>query len=898
MKNYSNKIRIACLAMAGIMTTTSYAVVKENNTDNLELGSSWVGGIVPTGVDVATWDATVTGANAATLGLAQEWNQIQISGPGGPVTINGSALLTLRSSAPIAAGSTTNLTINTPLDLAGVTGSSFFQGAGAGTTVRLAGALTLTNNVSRINFDSGGANGGAWELGGISSFTNEVRLGGSGNRLGIGSSSTAAGGPLGFGPYLIQGGSASIYTYAYGGNQTISNDVSITTSPYFDGANNLTLASKVVLSTGSASTRPFRNQGSGTVNLSGGFTNGAIQVLQGKFTLGGVIDDPTGGGTSGNTKVQGAGAELILVSGGVTANRIRGHDSGTLTIKPTVADGVFTTRFIQLDSNPTKPILAFDFTAVPASTTVAPLNAPGAQSSIFNPTDVSIRGTATQFPIGVIPLIQYASGTSLNMGNLPPNGGATLILPTGLAATLTDSTTFPNTLELTITSTNDVPPPPVITVQPQPQAVPSGGIATFTVTAVNDPLTYQWYDPSFSPISGATNATLVVSNVSAGEVGNYTVEVSNPHGTVYSDPAELSLLSAYTVPNGVFWTGVSNTTTSDLNNYGTNSLGEGSPVSTLAGQVIEYSAAYNVATLSMNADALTIGAFHSNTNRGAGNGYNLGGSGPWTITRATVESANGPIPNAAVVVDHPGGGGWRITPDLILDGGGEFVFSWNNDNWGEIQSQISESGGVADLVFTGNGTPVMIAGGALNTSGRITITNSTDLSFRYDFDISTGPGSGELVIYNDASHFDLRNSGGASGGVLNTFKVKTLTCVGASPIPAGTYTYDDLVALDASLGSYFYGNVGAGDTIIVTEGAVVPPAGSVITSVTRTNDILTLTIAGGQVFGSFDLLESTNVTFVPVATNQSWFFDDLGQSVVTVTNVGGNKFFRVQEFIP
>jgi hypothetical protein len=95
-----------------------------------------------------------------------------------------------------------------------------------------------------------------------------------------------------------------------------------------------------------------------------------------------------------------------------------------------------------------------------------------------------------------------------------------------------------------------VAPPgsPVITNQPAQVTVSPGATATFTVGVSNTAgVSYQWqlYNTNLAnggKISGATSATLTVSNVSAAEVGHYRVLVSNASGSVYSGTATLALM--------------------------------------------------------------------------------------------------------------------------------------------------------------------------------------------------------------------------------------------------------------------------------------------------------------------------------------------------------------------
>ena len=89
--------------------------------------------------------------------------------------------------------------------------------------------------------------------------------------------------------------------------------------------------------------------------------------------------------------------------------------------------------------------------------------------------------------------------------------------------------------------------PPVITTQPTDQAVLEGATGTFTVTATGGlPLSYQWQDNGTNltdggKIAGSTTTNLVIGNVSAADVGAYTVIVTNIAGAVTSSNALLSL---------------------------------------------------------------------------------------------------------------------------------------------------------------------------------------------------------------------------------------------------------------------------------------------------------------------------------------------------------------------
>lgn len=85
---------------------------------------------------------------------------------------------------------------------------------------------------------------------------------------------------------------------------------------------------------------------------------------------------------------------------------------------------------------------------------------------------------------------------------------------------------------------------PIITSQPIAVTVVEGAPATFTVTATgSNPLNYQWRKNG-NNISGANLPTYTINATNAGNIGQYSVEVSNSMGSVVSNNAQLNVLSA------------------------------------------------------------------------------------------------------------------------------------------------------------------------------------------------------------------------------------------------------------------------------------------------------------------------------------------------------------------
>ena len=107
-----------------------------------------------------------------------------------------------------------------------------------------------------------------------------------------------------------------------------------------------------------------------------------------------------------------------------------------------------------------------------------------------------------------------------------------------------------------------MPVAPGITVQPSSRTALTGANVTFGVMATGSaPLSYQWQYRATGAtnmlwvnladgdrVSGATTATLTISNVQTMDEGDYQVVVGNSIGTATSDPAHLTIGAVTPVP--------------------------------------------------------------------------------------------------------------------------------------------------------------------------------------------------------------------------------------------------------------------------------------------------------------------------------------------------------------
>ena len=89
---------------------------------------------------------------------------------------------------------------------------------------------------------------------------------------------------------------------------------------------------------------------------------------------------------------------------------------------------------------------------------------------------------------------------------------------------------------------------PSITAQPASTSVTAGGSASFSVAATGSPApAYQWQKGG-TDITGATSATLSLTNVQNTDAGTYDVVVSNSSGSVTSASATLTVNAVATAP--------------------------------------------------------------------------------------------------------------------------------------------------------------------------------------------------------------------------------------------------------------------------------------------------------------------------------------------------------------
>ena len=317
---------VATLLASACQTASAAFIDKADNTNNLNLGSSWVDGVVPGSNDIVSW-YQLTGANSTLLGGDLSFGGLVIGQTGGAVAIGGANLLTIGAAGIDMNAASQNLTISS--NVAITPGNQTWNIATGqeltlqtGTFTRGAGASVLIDkNVSTgtvIASSIANTNGivGPW--------------------MTVKSAGTAANGAAGGFTYASSGATLDAYlggtasaNYGYASSTTANYDVNFTGSQTFG-------------STRDANT--VRHLGGAAIVLSNsaqtyGF-NGVMNAGTGLLTLG-----DTGNQVLNIKAGVGAGTELVLhaatanisildpiINNGASASSLVVNGPGTVTL--------------------------------------------------------------------------------------------------------------------------------------------------------------------------------------------------------------------------------------------------------------------------------------------------------------------------------------------------------------------------------------------------------------------------------------------------------------------------------------------------------------------------------------------------------------------------------------
>lgn len=145
-------------------------------------------------------------------------------------------------------------------------------------------------------------------------------------------------------------------------------------------------------------------------------------------------------------------------------------------------------------------------------------------------------GSVTSSGNGTV--VPGATNSSLVISNVQTSHSTNyFVIATNLTGAVTSSPAA-----LSVTVPQDLVP--TITAHPQPSTVYAEQEATFSVAVSGSaPFSYQWKFNGDN-LSGATNNSLTLSNVQPEQVGNYSVSITNAHGSTNSTNALLSIIDS------------------------------------------------------------------------------------------------------------------------------------------------------------------------------------------------------------------------------------------------------------------------------------------------------------------------------------------------------------------
>jgi autotransporter-associated beta strand protein len=292
----------AALLSFGFGSAQAATITNADVPDNLNLGTSWVGGTPAGSGDVALWNNVVQANPAKSLGADTSWAGIQILDPALPITINAGNTLTLGASGIDMSRATNGLTLACPIVL------------GAGQTWNVTNGLTLTasgivSGSGLLTLNNSGSNAGSIVLSSANTYTGGTVING-----GTVQPNNAA--SFGTGTITNNGGRLLLSSFPAGGI--------IANSFYFTGTNFLDAAllgqSDVLDGSWSGNGTVFiTNAASGVTLTLGGNGNGggSFAGFTGSLV---VVENSSGSPSAGTIRFNNGGANNNLGNAAMTFN--------------------------------------------------------------------------------------------------------------------------------------------------------------------------------------------------------------------------------------------------------------------------------------------------------------------------------------------------------------------------------------------------------------------------------------------------------------------------------------------------------------------------------------------------------------------------------------------------
>ncbi|GAT32228.1 PEP-CTERM protein-sorting domain-containing protein [Terrimicrobium sacchariphilum] len=263
VERISKGVLLACLPLGLVAQAQATEIQKANNSNALNLTSSWVGGVVPGASDIALFDSTMTSTRYTAIGGNVSFGGIKVTNLGSEQYLNATAgaAMTLGSSGIDMSAATANLTIGAVMDLS------------ASQTWTVASGRTLS-------------------LGGASVGAGTITLTGSGTYSFTGTSTVTSGtfvsGPLGLGTVNLENGihlsatNSRVIANAVNLNGNISVDMASTNLLTFSGGMNVGSGTRTITisNTNGSATSPSLAFGGGLGSTYSQVTGSGVLVFK------------------------------------------------------------------------------------------------------------------------------------------------------------------------------------------------------------------------------------------------------------------------------------------------------------------------------------------------------------------------------------------------------------------------------------------------------------------------------------------------------------------------------------------------------------------------------------------------------------------------------------------
>ncbi len=425
---------------------------------------------------------------------------------------------------------------------------------------------------------------------------------------------------------------------------------------------------------------------------------------------------------------------------------------------------------------------------------------------------------------------------------------------------------------------------PQILAQPQLQVVQPGELASFSVlVADTSGLTYQWLFNGAN-ISAATSDTLLLSNVSTNNQGQYSVVLSNGSGSVTSASAALMIDSrGCGMPDSwqlAYFGNLTNTATGDFDGDGVSNLQE-----FLDGTNPTNSASADY-RLSVSNDGGLVTAVPDQPSYTNGQVITLTATGSfhaWTgdvLTRSNTITLT--MTNNKVLFAHftpidfywtgPSGGDWNIatnwTPNLVPGTNDNALIAYTS-----ATVNVSSNTGAGNLTLGSPGASPQLAG-----SGTLTLYGTST------WVAGTMAGSGRIVVAPGAT-LNMGSPGGVSLFTCTLENAGTVLWTGSANLTSGlgAVITNDPEALFEVQNNASFNYTGGSNCRFDNAGTFRKDTGSGTTSFSAQfsfNNYGAVQIQSGTLLCSDVLVNNGTVTLSPGTTNR---LSDGGSATGTFT---------------